>query len=115
MILPRKVAFSYSLIHTLMIYTLIYRLLQQKLPILYIVKLVTFTCGIEFCILTITQNVTIFTVADIYEQEPTSSETVMTVITLRNIKSTVITMRNIKSAVITLRNIKSYTMCQISI
>ena len=37
-----------------------------------IVKLVTFTYGIEFYILTFTQNVIILIVADIYEQEPTS-------------------------------------------
>ena len=38
------------------------------------VKLVTFTCGIEFYILIITQNVIVLIVADIYEQEPTSGE-----------------------------------------
>ena len=55
-------------------YTLICRLLHQKLPIQYIVKLVTFTCGIEFYNLTITENVTILIVTDIYEMEPTSGE-----------------------------------------
>ena len=39
-----------------------------------VVKLVIFTCGIEFYILTITQNVTILIVADIYKQQPTSGE-----------------------------------------
>ena len=37
-------------------------------------KLVTFTCGIEFYILTTTQNVNILIVADIYKQELTSGE-----------------------------------------
>ena len=40
----------------------------------HILKLVTFTCGIEFYILTITQNVVILIAADIYGQEPTSGE-----------------------------------------
>ena len=44
-ILPRKVV---SLIHTL-----IFKMLQKKLTIIYIVELVTFTSGMEFCILTI--------------------------------------------------------------
>ena len=60
-ILPRKEAFSYPLIETL-----VCRLLQQKLPIL-----VTFPSGIEFYVLIITQNVIIFIVADIYKQEAT--------------------------------------------
>ena len=58
-ILPGKVV---SLIHTL-----IFRMLQKKLVIIYIVELVTFTCGMEFCILTIIENVFIFIVADKYE------------------------------------------------
>ena len=49
-------------------------MLQKKLAIIYIAKLVTFTCGMEFCILTIIENAIIFIVADIYEQEPTSGE-----------------------------------------
>ena len=57
-----------------LIHTLIFRMLQKKLAIIYIVKLVIFTCGMEFCILTIIENAIIFTVADIYEQEPTSGE-----------------------------------------
>ena len=44
-ILPGKVV---SLIHTL-----IFRMQHKKLAIIYIVELVTFTCGMEFCILTI--------------------------------------------------------------
>ena len=47
------------------------RILQKKLAIIYIyiyvVELVTFTCGMEFCILTIIKNAIIFIVADIYE------------------------------------------------
>ena len=39
-----------------------------------VVKLVTFPCGIEFCVLIITQNVIIFIVADIHKQEPTAGE-----------------------------------------
>ena len=38
------------------------------------VKLLTFTCGIEFCVLTISQNVIKYIVADIYEEEPTLGE-----------------------------------------
>ena len=41
---------------------------------LYIVKHLPFTCGMEFCTLTIIENTIIFIVADIYEQEPTSGE-----------------------------------------
>ena len=65
-ILPRKVV---SLIHTL-----IFRMLHKKLAIIYIVEVVTFTCGMEFCILTIIKNAIIFIVIDIYEQEHTSGE-----------------------------------------
>ena len=57
--LPGKVV---SLIHTL-----IFRMLQKKVVIIYIVEFVTFTCGMEFCILTIIKNAIIFIVADIYE------------------------------------------------
>ena len=57
-----------------LIHTLIFRMLQKKLAIIYIVELVTFTCGMEFCILTIIKNVIIFIVADTYEWEPTSGE-----------------------------------------
>ena len=32
------------------------RILQKKLPIIYTVKLVTFICGMEFCVLTINEN-----------------------------------------------------------
>ena len=53
-ILPGKVV---SLIHTL-----IFRMLHKKLAIIYIVELVTFTCGMEFCILTIIKNSIIFIV-----------------------------------------------------
>ena len=38
------------------------------------VKLVTFTSGIKFYVLTITQNATICIAADIYKQEPTTGE-----------------------------------------
>ena len=55
-ILPGKVV---SLIHTL-----IFRMLHKKLAITYIVELVTFTCGMEFCILTIIKNAVIFIVVD---------------------------------------------------
>ena len=50
-------------------HTLIFRMLQKKLQLyyIYIVKLVTFACGMEFCILTIIKNAIIFIVADIYE------------------------------------------------
>ena len=58
-ILPGKVV---SLIHTL-----IFRMLHKKLAIIYIVELVTFTCGMEFCILTIIKNAIIFIVVDTYE------------------------------------------------
>ena len=58
-ILPRKMV---SLIHTL-----IFRMLHKKLAIIYIVELVTFTCGMKFCILTIIKNAIIFIVIDIYE------------------------------------------------
>ena len=58
-ILPGKVV---SLIHTL-----IFRMLHKKLVIIYIVELVTFTCGMEFCILTIIKNAIIFIVVDTYE------------------------------------------------
>ena len=58
-ILPGKVV---SLIHTL-----IFRMLQKSLVIIYIVELVTFTCGMEFCILTIIKTAIIFIVADKYE------------------------------------------------
>ena len=34
-------------------------------PVTYRVELVTFTCGMEFCILTIIKNAIIFIVADI--------------------------------------------------
>ena len=44
-ILPRKAVF--------LIHTLIFRMLQKKLAIIYVAELVTFTCGMEFCILTI--------------------------------------------------------------
>ena len=57
-ILPGKVV---SLIHTL-----IYRMLQNKVANIYIVELVTFTSGMEFCINNI-KNAIIFIVADIYE------------------------------------------------
>ena len=52
-----------------LIHTLIFRMLQKKLAIIYIyvVELVTFTCGMEFYILTIIKNAIIFIVADIYE------------------------------------------------
>ena len=50
-------------------------MLQKILAIInYIVELVTFTCGMEFYILTINENAILFTVADIYEQEPTLGE-----------------------------------------
>ena len=55
-ILPGKVV---PLIHTLII-----RMLHKKLAIIYIVELVTFTCGMEFCILTIIKNAIIFIVVD---------------------------------------------------
>ena len=58
-ILPGKLV---SLIHTL-----IFRMLHKKLAIIYIVELVTFTCGMEFCILTIIKNAIIFIVVDTYE------------------------------------------------
>ena len=58
-ILPGKVV---PLIHTL-----IFRMLHKKLAIIYIVELVTFTCGMEFCILTIIKNAVIFIVDDTYE------------------------------------------------
>ena len=58
-ILPGKVV---PLIHTL-----IFRMLHKKLAIIYIVELVTFTCGMEFCILTIIKNAIIFIVVDTYE------------------------------------------------
>ena len=58
-ILPGKVV---SLIHTL-----IFRMLQKKLAIIYIVELVTFTGGMELCILTIIKNAIVFIVADKYE------------------------------------------------
>ena len=58
-ILPRKVV---PLIHTL-----IFRMLHKELAIIYIVELVTFTCGMEFCILTIIKNAIIFIVVDTYE------------------------------------------------
>ena len=58
----------------LLIHTLICRLLQKKLPILSTVKFVTFTCGIRFCFLIITQNVITFIVVDIYNQDPTLGE-----------------------------------------
>ena len=38
------------------------------------VKLVTFTCGMKFCILTSIENVNIFVVTDKYKQESTSGE-----------------------------------------
>ena len=50
-----------------LIHTLISRMLQKKLAIIYVVELVTFTCGIEFCILTMIKNVIIFIVAGICE------------------------------------------------
>ena len=50
-----------------LIYTLIFRMLHKKLAIIYIVELVTFTCGMEFCILTIIKNAIIFIVVDTYE------------------------------------------------
>ena len=58
-ILPGKVV---PLIHTL-----IFRMLHKKLAIIYIVELVTFTCGMEFCILTVIKNAIIFIVDDTYE------------------------------------------------
>ena len=58
-ILPGKVV---PLIHPL-----IFRMLHKKLAIIYIVELVTFTCGMEFCILTIIKNGIIFIVDDTYE------------------------------------------------
>ena len=60
-ILPGKVV---PLIHTL-----IFRMLHKKFAIIYIyiVELVTFTCGMEFCILTIIKNAIIFIVVDTYE------------------------------------------------
>ena len=58
-ILPRKVV---SLIHTL-----IFRMLHNKLAIIYIVEFVTFTCGMEFCILTTIKSANIFIVVDTYE------------------------------------------------
>ena len=58
-ILPGKVV---PLIHNL-----IFRMLHKKLAIIYIVELVTFTCGMEFCILTIIKNAIIFIVVDTYE------------------------------------------------
>ena len=58
-ILPGKVV---SLIHTL-----IFRMLHKKLAIIYIVELVTFTCGMEFFILTIIKNTIIFIAVDTYE------------------------------------------------
>ena len=51
-----------------LIHTLIFRMLHKKLAIIYIVELVTFTCGIEFfCILAIIENAIIFIVVDTYE------------------------------------------------
>ena len=58
-ILPGKVV---PLIHTL-----IFKMLHKKLAIIYIVELVTFTCGIEFYILIIIKNAIIFIVDDTYE------------------------------------------------
>ena len=50
-----------------LIHTLIFRIVQKKLAIIYTytVKLVTFTCGMEVCILTIIDSTIIFNVADI--------------------------------------------------
>ena len=50
-----------------LIHTLIFRMLQKKLAIIYIVELVTFTGGMELCILTIIKNAIVFIVADKYE------------------------------------------------
>ena len=50
-----------------LVYTLIFRMLHKKLAILYIVELVTVTCGMEFCILTIIKNAITFIFVDIYE------------------------------------------------
>ena len=59
-ILPRKVV---SLIHTL-----IFRMLQKKLAIIYIIaRACNFYLWYEFCILTIIENTIIFIVADIYK------------------------------------------------
>ena len=58
-ILPGKVV---SLIHIL-----IFRMLHKKLAIIYILEFVTFTCGMEFCILTIIKNAIIFIAVDTYE------------------------------------------------
>ena len=58
-ILPGKMV---SLIHTL-----IFRMLHKKLAVTYIVELVTFTCGMEFRILTTIKNAIIFIVVDTYE------------------------------------------------
>ena len=69
-ILPRKEPGQYIYIAReggFLIHTLIFRMLHKKLAIIYIVELVTFTCGMEFCILPITKNATIFIVVDTYE------------------------------------------------
>ena len=58
-VMPGKVV---SLIHTLIL-----RMLHKKLAIIYIVELVTFICGMEFCILTIIKNAIIFIVVDTYK------------------------------------------------
>ena len=53
-----------------LIHTLIFRMLHKKLALyiyIYIVELVTFTCGMEFCILTIIKNTIIFIVVDTYQ------------------------------------------------
>ena len=45
----------------------LYDAAKETCNYIYIVELVTFTCGMEFCILTIIKNTITFIVADIYE------------------------------------------------